>query len=70
MPYRWLNLLKTNLGEELMMLQWYVQKGALALGRARDLLVFIHFLFTLKQRLRPLGYCSPYWLMLRKVKYD
>ena len=34
-------------------------KGAQAAGQTQDLLVFRFFLSTLKQRLRPLGYCSP-----------
>ena len=33
-------------------------KGAQAGGRTWDLLVFVYFL-SLKQRLRPLGYCAP-----------
>ena len=28
-------------------------------GQARDLLVYVYFLLTLKQRLKPLGYCFP-----------
>ena len=34
-------------------------KGAQAGGRTWDLLVFVYFL-SLKQRLRPLGYCAPH----------
>ena len=36
----------------------FFQKGAQAGGRTWDLLVFVYFL-SLKQRLRPLGYCAP-----------
>ena len=37
-------------------------KGAQAGGRTWDLLVFVYFL-SLKQRLRPLGYCAPHLLL-------
>ena len=37
---------------------WILKKGAQAGGRTWDLLVFVYFL-SLKQRLRPLGYCAP-----------
>ena len=42
---------------------WSFFKGAQAGGRTRDLLVFVYFL-SLKQRLRPLGYCAPFRFLI------
>ena len=38
---------------------FFWQAGAWEGGQTPDLLVFVYFLSTLKQRLRPLGYFSP-----------